>query len=35
VDTFSSGVLTLDMALGGGLPRGRIIEARFVPMISP
>lgn len=26
VDTFSSGSLTLDLALGGGIPRGRIIE---------
>ena len=26
VETISSGALTLDMALGGGLPRGRVIE---------
>jgi recombination protein RecA len=26
VETFSSGALTLDLALGGGLPRGRVIE---------
>jgi recombination protein RecA len=26
VETISSGALTLDLALGGGLPRGRIIE---------
>lgn len=26
VETFSSGSLTLDMALGGGFPRGRIVE---------
>jgi len=26
IDTFSSGSLTLDMALGGGIPRGRIME---------
>lgn len=28
VETFSSGALTLDLALGGGLPKGRIVEAR-------
>ncbi len=28
IETFSSGALTLDLALGGGIPRGRIIEAR-------
>jgi recombination protein RecA len=28
VETFSSGALTLDLALGGGIPRGRIIEVR-------
>ena len=27
-ETFSTGALTLDLALGGGIPRGRIIEAR-------
>ena len=26
VETISSGALTLDMALGGGIPRGRVIE---------
>ena len=26
VETISSGALTLDVALGGGLPKGRIIE---------
>jgi recombination protein RecA len=26
VATFPSGALTLDIALGGGLPRGRIVE---------
>ncbi|CAN7085955.1 unnamed protein product, partial [Brassica oleracea var. botrytis] len=26
VETFPSGVLTLDLALGGGLPKGRIVE---------
>jgi len=26
VETISSGSLTLDLALGGGLPRGRVIE---------
>lgn len=26
VETISSGALTLDLALGGGLPKGRIIE---------
>ena len=26
VETISSGALTLDLALGGGLPRGRVIE---------
>ena len=26
VETFSTGALTLDLALGGGLPRGRIVE---------
>jgi recombination protein RecA len=26
VETFSSGALTLDLALGGGLPKGRVIE---------
>ena len=26
VATFPSGAMTLDMALGGGLPRGRIVE---------
>ncbi|ERM99246.1 DNA repair protein recA homolog 1, chloroplastic [Amborella trichopoda] len=26
VETFSSGCLTLDLALGGGLPKGRIVE---------
>lgn len=26
VETFSSGSLTLDLALGGGYPRGRVIE---------
>src|SRR5512137_1321926 len=26
VETISSGALTLDLALGGGLPQGRIIE---------
>jgi hypothetical protein len=28
VETFSTGALTLDLALGGGIPRGRIIEVR-------
>jgi len=31
VETFSTGALTLDLALGGGVPRGRIIEARPLP----
>ena len=26
VETISSGALTLDLALGGGLPKGRVIE---------
>jgi recombination protein RecA len=26
VETFSSGILTLDLALGGGLPKGRVVE---------
>ena len=26
VETTSSGAITLDMALGGGFPRGRVIE---------
>ncbi|XP_048628046.1 DNA repair protein recA homolog 1, chloroplastic [Brassica napus] len=26
VETFPSGVLTLDLALGGGLPKGRVVE---------
>ncbi|CAH9083752.1 unnamed protein product [Cuscuta europaea] len=26
VETFPSGILTLDLALGGGLPKGRIVE---------
>jgi recombination protein RecA len=26
VETISSGAMTLDLALGGGLPKGRIIE---------
>ncbi|XP_028953490.1 DNA repair protein recA homolog 1, chloroplastic-like [Malus domestica] len=26
VETFPSGCLTLDLALGGGLPKGRIVE---------
>lgn len=25
-ETFSSGILTLDLALGGGLPKGRVVE---------
>lgn len=28
-ETFPSGCLTLDFALGGGLPRGRIVEVVF------
>lgn len=26
VETFSSGSITLDMAMGGGYPRGRVVE---------
>lgn len=26
IETISTGALTLDLALGGGLPRGRVIE---------
>ena len=26
VETISSGAMTLDIALGGGLPKGRVIE---------
>ena len=26
VETISTGALTLDLALGGGLPKGRVIE---------
>ncbi|RVW37045.1 DNA repair protein recA-like 1, chloroplastic [Vitis vinifera] len=29
VETFPSGCLTLDFALGGGLPKGRIVESRI------
>jgi recombination protein RecA len=35
VDTFSTGALTLDLALGGGIPRGRIIEVCFSASASP
>lgn len=28
-ETFPSGCLTLDFALGGGLPKGRIVEVVF------
>ncbi|CAI9760338.1 unnamed protein product [Fraxinus pennsylvanica] len=35
VETFPSGCLTLDFALGGGLPKGRIVEVlHLVPLCS-
>ena len=33
-ETFPSGCLTLDFALGGGLPRGRIVEVLTLCMSS-
>ena len=29
-ETFPSGCLTLDFALGGGLPKGRVVEVTFI-----
>lgn len=30
-ETFPSGILTLDFALGGGIPKGRIVEV-YLPL---
>lgn len=37
VDYISCGALTLDLALGGGFPKGRIVEvtSAFLPVLTP
>lgn len=32
-ETFPSGCLTLDFALGGGLPKGRIVEVIYLQFL--